>query len=145
MSHSSLITRPYVNVMNSFAGRSRVMIAIGRKDLVQNVPNYQVEAFVRLQIIKALQRYLNHREQILRHYGGAWTPAKEDTLQYLRRRIDTAPRWASHQIPDTVLQLLPALRAVAPGPPSKYYSEDQRFLHHLEEWAMACLDQKASL
>lgn len=141
---SPLLVKPYVHIWP--AGRTaRVQVQLNGSTTVKNLPAQQVEPFVRLQIINAVERYVNHREQILRRHGGYLTPGKDLTLQKLRNMLRGRYRWTSAELPQIIERILPYLRGIAPGPKSRYFEHNTKLLLDLQDFCHRALDQKAAV
>lgn len=137
---SPLYASPYVQV--HYQGRrATVTIDLGTRCTVRNLPDYQVAAFVKLQLIRLLKRYVNHRQQILRHHGGHHTHYKELTIASLQRKLGASSRWQAEQIPHIIDRILPELRAIAPGQRSDYYRQNQILLQDLQDYSYRAMDQ----
>lgn len=125
-------------ILVRYLGRhNKVMVTIefGTKCTVKNLFDYQVEAFCRNAIISVMQRYVNHRREIMLKHGGHYGQKERAALELLQQRLNNSSRWSFDKMHLTVRNNYQLLRDIAPGVTSKFYEHDMKLLNDLQAWA----------
>lgn len=128
---------PWIVIKETGKGRSVVSIEMGKLTEVRNLPNYHAQAFARLTVLSAIRRFINHRQEVLRNYGGFLTPDKVASLNRLEYAWsgDTASGWHLAKIAAVVKRYQEDFYTVMPGRSSRFYQSNFRFLSDLLGWA----------
>lgn len=125
----------WVSITALTSKRCQVEIRFGEITQVKNVPNYQTEALASHLIVSVVRRYVNHRFEILHHYGGHLTEEKIACLKKLRLAFHQYRKFPLTDLPGVVKGWSDALFIIRPGRESKYYQRDMALLSDLLSFA----------
>jgi hypothetical protein len=131
---SSLVNN-WICIESTSATRSDVIVRFGEVTKVLNVPNYQAEGLASKLVTSAVRRYINHRYEILSHYGGYMTYEKKLCLQKLRLAFHKQAPFKLNDLPQVLNNWSDMLFAIRPGRTSQYYQRDIALLADIVAFA----------
>lgn len=117
------------------------MAFTGSKSKQINIPEGWLPNFVRNSILSNIERYVNHRYQILKHHGGYITQRKMESITKLRLRLGQGRNWTQLALAKHILSMREDLIAIMPGFESKFYQKDSQLLADLHKWATDTINE----
>ena len=125
----------WISIQPVGATRMIVEVRFGEITKVCNVPDYQAEGLAARLVVSAVRRYVNHRYEILHHYGGHMTHEKKICLQKLRLAFHRQAQFKLEDLPRVLRNWTEALFTIRPGRESKFYDRDIAMLADIVAFA----------
>lgn len=134
----------HINVLPLDNKRVKLTMNFGNKKEVTTLPQKMVHRYIRRSIVSAINRYINHRYEIMRYYNGYCSDAKMQALLRLRTKMGTAEKWTILAAAKHILAMKDDLAALLPGGSSKFFRNNQRLLEDLTAWATKFVNEHTS-
>jgi hypothetical protein len=125
-----------INVQPTGSGLVRLELHFGtQKDTYINLRPNMVPGTMLRTVVKKLQRYVNHREQILRFYGGHLTHEKGLALRRMKELMRTSDKWTLLGAARLIWRNKEDFYLLLPGTSSQFYDSALELLNDLLNWA----------
>lgn len=112
-------------------------IQMGKQNFVyKNITRLDAHGIARRYLIEEIRKYINHRNQIIKRFGGSANESRLKSLKRLEYAFGgSTVKWKFEQLPRIVLNWSDDLVNIAPGVKSKFYKSQSQFLLDLISWA----------
>ena len=127
---------PWLQVRDRRDNYCSVFLSFGNKHSLIRLPANQVDLQCKRLLINSIRRYINHRTQVIKRYGGHKSPKVLTALNHLNYAFNgSTNKWSLADLPRIIKNWESQLIEIAPGPKSKYYKNQTQFLFDLIAWA----------
>jgi hypothetical protein len=116
--------------------RFNVRLVLGNEVFaISNLPKNMVDGVIKNHLVSVLQRYVNHRWQLIKNYGSFSSPEREAAINRLDYVLKDAHGYSLKKVAQVINERMDDLICIAPGSHSRFFKGQTQLLHDLKEIA----------